>query len=821
MKILLTPLIEETSSPSQKRNPSDIRRIDLLAKNLTRHGYECYVREKNILLEQHYDVVITQSREYAFWLKNKEEIRSNVNRFIFTCSDAIGGTYSLAHNASSGAKTTLEKSVKVKNKPEFDFLEDICDLIIVGSDAQKGIIENLGVSTEIVVIEDFIDKDTYHFLPKRLPKQPISIFWEGYIDNVPYLENCAEAIKTLSTKYNLKVYLLTSRERRSPYLGTTDNKEAIAKLFGDIGTFIEWNDANVQKYMSKCHIGIAPLFQNDAFAMAKPANKLIIYNYMGLYAVASPTLAYEDYMKNGGVGEIVQDNNWEAALEKAFNQVASQDLRSNAHAHSEKYFSDDALIKKYIDSCQLEPFANNKDKSVVSNILAKQHFNTDSLDKKSENQTDALPHVAYLLPCIAISGGIAVVLKHANLLVERGYKVTIVSKSPYEGDDDDWFQCNAPIVNLEKKNRGQLNDIDILIATSWNTLGDVLDANVPRKIYFVQSDERRFVDEPVLTERIHQTYLADIEYMTEAVWIQRWLKDEFDHDAYYVPNGLDTSIFFPVQNKESKKKKRVLIEGAIDFPYKGMVDAYNAVKDLDCELWIISSRGEPPEDWRYDKFFSGVPMNEMKDIYSECDVFLKMSRVEGFFGPPLEAMACKCPVVVGKCTGYDEYIKDEVNALVVELGDIEAAKKAVNRLLTDEALRSRFIKNGLQTVQDWSWEKSANYLEKAILDKGIEVLYTDSFPEKYTYDPDFNKKINMQTKLQTTEVEQGAIQNQAEEALPKLTRGQRSGVTLFSFLMAPFLSSQNKYLIKQNPQYFFRKARHPVSIWVGKTLGLR
>jgi glycosyltransferase involved in cell wall biosynthesis len=159
---------------------------------------------------------------------------------------------------------------------------------------------------------------------------------------------------------------------------------------------------------------------------------------------------------------------------------------------------------------------------------------------------------------------------------------------------------------------------------------------------------------------------------------------------------------------------RVLLEGPIDIPFKAVGDAYNAVKDLDCEIWIVSSSGKPKPDWRYNRFFEKVPIHEMKKIYSSCDIFLKMSKVEGFFGPPMEAMACGCAVVVGKVTGYDEYIRDGVNALVVEMGDVEGAGKAVQRLILDRALRNNLIDAGYETVKNWTWQRSIGMLEKVL-----------------------------------------------------------------------------------------------------------
>ncbi len=322
--------------------------------------------------------------------------------------------------------------------------------------------------------------------------------------------------------------------------------------------------------------------------------------------------------------------------------------------------------------------------------------------------------IAYIIPGTGISGGIAVILQHANRLLNRGYDVFLISQDLKE--EINWFPHNkVPIISQETNKKYLFDNIDILIATGWSTASDLYKYSARRNIYFVQSDERRFFDDLKIKEKIHKTYKIQCEYMTEARWIQKWLKDEFGHDAHYVPNGLDEKIFFKEKPiKRESNKLRVLIEGPISIPFKGMKDAYNAIKDLDCEIWIISSSGTPKKNWRYDKFFESVPMNEMRKIYSSCDIFLKMSRIEGFFGPPMEAMACGCSVVVGKCTGYDEYIEHKKNALVVEMGDVDGAKRAVQRLIDDKKLRKDLIMAGYKTVQEWTWDRSITLLEKVV-----------------------------------------------------------------------------------------------------------
>ena len=327
--------------------------------------------------------------------------------------------------------------------------------------------------------------------------------------------------------------------------------------------------------------------------------------------------------------------------------------------------------------------------------------------------------IAYLLPGCDISGGIAVVCQHANRLMSHGYDILLVSEAV--NTDLSWFpNQNVPVVHIDQ----YPDDVDILIATGWSTSFRVAMLSAGRKCYFVQSDETRFHEKGSQWEHVTRlSYLMNYEFFTEARWIQKWLKDNFSQRAGLVPNGIDKDIYHQVEPLVPKgRKPRVLLEGAIDLPYKGMEQAFLAVSDLDIEVWCVSSFGRVKPGWHCDRFFENVPMDEMKKIYSSCDILLKLSRVEGFFGPPLEMMACGGAVIVGKVTGYDEYIVDGVNALVVDPLDISAAKDAVTRLIQNRPLYEKLVRNGKKTVDEWSWKSSIDQLE-LILNNPLKKKY--------------------------------------------------------------------------------------------------
>jgi glycosyltransferase involved in cell wall biosynthesis len=320
--------------------------------------------------------------------------------------------------------------------------------------------------------------------------------------------------------------------------------------------------------------------------------------------------------------------------------------------------------------------------------------------------------LAYVIPSCGVSGGIAVVCQHANRLLKRGHEVYLLDQSGVCRID--WFPGQrVPILRIDHGVSG----LDAIIATGWSTSFVVAELPARHKFYFVQSDETRF--HPSDSEWCHITrlsYLLNFQYLTEAKWIQKWLCDEFGHAAGLVPNGVDPNLFHPSEPIAKRENRpRVLLEGAIGLPFKGMEQAFAAVSGLDVDVWCISSFGKPPRSWKVDRFFESVPISEMKRLYSSCDVLLKLSRVEGFPGPPLEMMACGGACVVGWARGYDEYIVPDYNALVVDPLDIAGARAAVKRLIEDKELRARLIRNGQETAAAWRWEPSIDKLESYLL----------------------------------------------------------------------------------------------------------
>ncbi|MFH7882694.1 MAG: glycosyltransferase family 1 protein, partial [Candidatus Aenigmatarchaeota archaeon] len=97
-------------------------------------------------------------------------------------------------------------------------------------------------------------------------------------------------------------------------------------------------------------------------------------------------------------------------------------------------------------------------------------------------------------------------------------------------------------------------------------------------------------------------------------------------------------------------------------------------------------------------------------FYSRAKLLVYPSLYEGFGLPPLEAMACGCPVLTSERASLPEVCGDA--AVYCDPESIESIEEGIYRILTDEQLRDTLIEKGLKRTKFFEWGNSA----KKVLD---------------------------------------------------------------------------------------------------------
>lgn len=103
---------------------------------------------------------------------------------------------------------------------------------------------------------------------------------------------------------------------------------------------------------------------------------------------------------------------------------------------------------------------------------------------------------------------------------------------------------------------------------------------------------------------------------------------------------------------------------------------------------------------------------QLRALYGAAACFVFPSRYEGFGLPPLEAMACGCPVIASSAAAVPETCGDA--ALRVDADDAVALRAAIESVVGDAALRGRLREAGLRRAAGFTWERTARTLVGAL-----------------------------------------------------------------------------------------------------------
>ena len=100
-----------------------------------------------------------------------------------------------------------------------------------------------------------------------------------------------------------------------------------------------------------------------------------------------------------------------------------------------------------------------------------------------------------------------------------------------------------------------------------------------------------------------------------------------------------------------------------------------------------------------------VADEHLPQLYRAADAFVYPSLFEGFGMPPLEAMACGCPVIASGRGSLAEVLNDA--AAIVEPEDIHSIARELYRVATDSGLRNRLRAAGLAQARKFDWQRTA------------------------------------------------------------------------------------------------------------------
>ncbi len=200
-------------------------------------------------------------------------------------------------------------------------------------------------------------------------------------------------------------------------------------------------------------------------------------------------------------------------------------------------------------------------------------------------------------------------------------------------------------------------------------------------------------------------------------------------------NGLDHQRFQPAKDHEAERALRekhqidgpfFLYVARIEHPGKNhvrLIEAFNQMKKQSGSRWKLVFGGSDwhgaevvhqaikaspySDDIRVTGF---VPDEALPHLYRTANAFVYPSLFEGFGLPPVEAMACGCPVI-SSASGSLAEVVDQA-ALIVEPKSVESITDALMKMVKDDTHREILKSRGLENAQRFRWDNAAKATEQ-------------------------------------------------------------------------------------------------------------
>jgi len=311
--------------------------------------------------------------------------------------------------------------------------------------------------------------------------------------------------------------------------------------------------------------------------------------------------------------------------------------------------------------------------------------------------------VLFFCPHTRISGGVKVTFTVANHLAKCGVDVNLASLKNFERPND-WFidKIHFNIIDGKRIPLGALSTYDACVTFCD---GPSLSGASCKKILYLQG----FAGTKVEKQRISEKY--DLVVATSK-WLVKLAK-QHNENVILIPPGID-SIF---ARKEAPLCSRYQAIGTIHHASKDKCfDNFTDIitryfvkrrKPVHCVIVTAQPLASVPALDKYMipySIYYKPPQRLLPYIYSMCNVWVSTSINEGFGLPPLEAMACGCPVVMCKNRGLDKIVQHKANALVYT-GNTDAAEY-INTLLYFKQCVKKLRKVGYNTASKFLWKDS-------------------------------------------------------------------------------------------------------------------
>jgi glycosyltransferase involved in cell wall biosynthesis len=225
-----------------------------------------------------------------------------------------------------------------------------------------------------------------------------------------------------------------------------------------------------------------------------------------------------------------------------------------------------------------------------------------------------------------------------------------------------------------------------------------------------------------------QAALATVpNHRMHLVGTSRWITAEAKRSSLLgrfastiIPNGLDIEDFAPrnqafarnLLGVPAEAKVVLFVADSAEIKRKGFDYLAKALEGMRGrpDLFLLSVGGSKPDVGDLANLHLGRINNDrlLSAVYSAADVFVIPSLQESFGQTVTESLACGTPVVGFDTGGIPDMVRPGVTGYLAKVGNADALRLAIERVLENPTLRAEMSRNGREiAVREYSLQTQA------------------------------------------------------------------------------------------------------------------